>query len=406
MKELFKLAKEDASSMQSDRRWLHAHAETGFSLEETCGYVLRRLTELGYRPKRCAGGVVAVAGEGQKGEAFLLRADMDALPIQEKTGLSYAAKNGNMHACGHDLHTAMLLGAARLLKAREGELKTPVKLLFQPAEETLEGAKKMIENGVLKGPKVGGGMMLHVLSGTGLKSGTIVVSSAGVSAPAADFFTIKIKGKSCHGSSPEGGRDALNAAAHLLVALQSVVAREVSIGSPAVLTIGQIEAGVAGNVIADSALLQGTLRAYDEGVRAFVKGRLETLTKSIAAAFRVRAQVVFDSGAPSLYNDESLSHLVHACACELFGQRSVVFSSQLGGRGGGSEDFAYISREIPAVMVGLCAGEEDAKTGEEYPLHHPKVCFDEGVLPLGAALFAASALRWGGGKLKNSAKRK
>ena len=393
MKTWLEQAKEKDSMMQKDRRWLHAHAEVGFSLDETRAYVMHRLEEIGCIPRLCGGGVVAMVGKGKTGDAFLLRADMDALPMKEKTGLSYAARNGNMHACGHDLHTAMLLGAATLLKGNEGMLKSPIKLVFQPAEETLEGAKTMIENGVLEGPKVGAGMMLHVLSGTGMRSGTIIVSSPGVSAPAADFFTIKIKGKSCHGSSPEGGRDALNASAYLLVVLQSIVAREVSIASPAVLTIGKLSAGVAGNVIADTAILQGTLRAYDEGVRAFVKERLQELVKTIAKAFRVRGEVFFDSGAPSLQNDEAMSNLAYQCAKRMFGKEGVCASSELGGRVGGSEDFAFFSQCIPAVMIGICA---DVAQGKEtsYPLHHPKVCFQESVLPLGAALLAATAHKW------------
>lgn len=374
---------------------MHEHAETGFALAETTAFIESKLEKMGYTPQKCGrAGLIATVGARKSGRVFLLRADMDGLPIREKTGELFASKNGNMHACGHDLHAAMLLGAAKLLKAREKELGGEVRLLFQPAEEVLEGAKDVIEAGALE--NVSGAMMMHVMTNVDLPASTIVVSSAGVGAPAADFFTIKVQGKSCHGSAPWNGVDALTAAAHIMIALQEISARELNPGMPAVLTVGSMNGGEAGNVIADLAEMKGTLRAFDEEKRLMVKRRLGEIAKNVAKAFRARAKVVFTSGCPTLLNDETLSAFAEREAKALLGEEGVFTSKTLGGdarkKSGGSEDFAYISQKVPSVMVAIAAGETEK--GYAYPLHHPKVQFDENALYMGAALYAHIAMRY------------
>ena len=373
---------------------MHEHAEVGFALDKTTAFIKSELEKMGYAPQKCGkAGLIATVGKVEKGKVFLLRADMDGLPIQEKTDDSFACKTGNMHACGHDMHAAMLLGAAKLLKARENELQGMVKILFQPAEELLEGAKDVIAAGVLD--KVGGAMMLHVMTNVSLPIGTIVVASAGVSAPAADYFTIKVRGKSCHGSAPWNGVDALTAAAHILVALQEISARELVPGT-AILTVGTLNAGRTGNVIPDYADMKGTLRAFDEETRIAVKNRLEEIVKNTAKAFRARAKVEYGGGCPTLVNDEKMSALAERVAKEILGEKNVFTSAKLQGdtkeKNGGSEDFAYISHEVPSVMIALAAGE--AKNGYEYPLHHPKARFDEKALSVGAALYAQIAMHY------------
>ncbi len=389
----------DAQKLQKDlvemRRKLHAYAETGFQLDKTTAYVKKQLERMGCRVRDCGkAGVIADIGRQTAKKSFLLRADMDALPIQEETNLPFAAKNGNMHACGHDMHTAMLLGAAKLLKERESALQNRVRLMFQPAEELLQGARDMIENGVLHRPNVQRGMMLHVLTGTALPSGIVVVSSGGVSAPAADYFTITVQGKGCHGSMPQDGVDALNVAAHIYIALQEITAREVSLMQPAIITIGSLQAGEAANVIPDTARMQGTMRTFDEDVRARLKKRIANITRLVASAFRAKAQITFDSGCPTLKNDEKMSDAVYQILSQTLGEEQVFTSAQLNNgksaSGGGSEDFAYISHKIPSVMVALSAGS--AKEGYSYPLHHPKADFDERVLCVGSAVYAAVAL--------------
>ena len=376
------------------RRWLHAHAETGFQLKETKPYVKKALEAMGYQVNDCGkAGLATTIGNG--GKVFLLRADMDALPITEESNVPFACKNGAMHACGHDMHTAMLLGAAKLLKLHETELSGTVKLMFQPAEEVFRGGQDMIDNGILENPAVDVAMMIHVTSGAPIPAGTVIVSAPGVTAPAADYFSIKVQGKGCHGSTPQNGIDALTAAAHILIALQEIHARELTPGDESVLTIGTFQGGTAENVIADSAVLGGTIRTYDETVRAYLKERMTQISTSVATAFRATAEVSFGSGCPTLSNDKALCGAVAGYLKELLGPYGALDAAALSAgkpaRGGGSEDFAYISQKVPALMLALAAGEP-AK-GYTYPLHHPKTTFDESALSVGAAAFAYTAMR-------------
>ena len=325
----------------------------------------------------------------------MLRADMDALPIHEETGLPYACPDGAMHACGHDMHTAMLLGAAQLLKNHENELEGTVKLMFQPAEETFEGSMDMIRNGVLDNPRPDAAMMIHVAVNVPMPAGTVMVSAPGISAPAADYFTIRVKGKGCHGSAPQDGIDPLTAAAHILIALQEIQARELGIHDEAVMTIGTMHAGGASNVIPDSVTMGGTIRTFDDQVRETVKRRLVEISQGMAAAFRAEASVSFDSGCPTLCNDKAVCEKAEVYLQELLGSGALsVAKMNPNGKpsAGGSEDFAYISHEIPTVMVALAAGEP--KKGCVYPLHHPKTLLDESALPYGAASLAYMAMRY------------
>ncbi len=373
------------------RRALHERAETGFALKETKKYIKEQLQALGYAPKDCGrAGIVAIIGKKGK-RCVMLRADMDALPMDEDTGLPFASKSGNMHACGHDMHAAMLLGAAKLLKEKEGQLQIQVKLLFQPAEEILEGAKDCINAGVLDDPKPQAAFALHVSTASELPTGTVVLSTREISAPAADYFQITVKGKSCHGATPEKGIDALNAAAHILLALQTLSAREQAVENPFVLTVGKLQAGSAGNAIAERAQMQGTLRAYDEATRAYIKERIKEIAKNTAKAFRASAGVRFLGGCPTLKNDLTLAAFAESEIKKLFGEKWVI---KTGSRGGGSEDFAYISHEVPSLLLVIGAGKK--KKGFEYPLHHSKTDFDERVLEVGSKLLANLAIEWAG----------
>ena len=389
-------AKALQEEIKSHRLWLHTHAETGFDLTETKPYVKSTLTEMGYTVQECgkAGLVTTVGKPGRK--VLLLRADMDALPIAEEADVDFACKNGRMHACGHDMHTAMLLGAAKILKAHESELGGTVKLMFQPAEEIFEGSKDMIASGVLENPRPDAALMIHVAAGMPLPAGTVVVSAPGVSAPAADYFTIRVHGKGCHGSAPQNGIDPLTAAAHILIALQEIHARELSASDEAVLTIGTFHAGEAGNVIPDTATMGGTIRTYDEKTRAYLKERMTAIAQSIAEAFRASAEVSFGSGCPPLVNDKDLSEKVTGYLKDLLGANRAFTTAELNGgkpaRGGGSEDFAYVSHEVPSLMLALAAGEPSK--GYVYPQHHPKVKFDESVLSTGAAVFVDCAIQY------------
>lgn len=387
---------EDAEKIRTDiitdRRYLHSHAETGFDTVKTKAYIISRLREMGYAPEECGvSGIKATVGEGKK--RVLLRADTDALPIREESGLEYASKE-NMHACGHDMHAAMLLGAAKLLKEREHRLKGKIVLMFQPAEEILEGASDMIKCGILEG--VNAAFMLHVITGADIPAGTVIVCSPGVSAPACDHFTINIKGKGCHGSAPWQGVDAAMIAAQTLSALQIIQSREVKAREEAVLTVGYIQAGSAGNIVSDSAVLKGTARSYSEETREYIKRRITEIASDTAKVYRGNAEVLFTAGTPPLINDGEISRKVFENTKTLLGEKRVLTTAMISpdgrvARDGGSEDFAYISREVPAVMVSLTAGEKEK--GYTFPLHHPKARFDESILAAGAAVYAYNGIK-------------
>ena len=386
--------------ISDQRRQLHQHAETGFDLTETLALVKRELTDMGLHPVDCGrAGVVALVGGKKPGKVFLLRADMDALPIQEEADVPFASQNGNMHACGHDMHTSMLLGAARLLKDHEDEIQGTVKLMFQPAEEIFEGSRDMIGAGLLEDPKVDAALMIHVMAGMPFPAGTVIVSAPGVSAPAADYFEIKVQGKGCHGSMPNTGIDPLTAAAHILIALQEIHARELAMDDRAVLTIGTMQAGTAANVIPDTVVMGGSLRTFDEETRALIKNRMTEIAEGTAKAFRAEASVTFGSGCPTLVNDKDLSRCCETYMKELLGPGKAFSVAELNAMGGGgkssksagSEDFAYVSQQVPSIMLALASGQPEQGYG--YPQHHPMVKFDESVLPGGSAVYAYTALR-------------
>jgi amidohydrolase len=396
MKNLLKEAKNYEEEIVSARRYLHQNPELHTNLPLTTKYVMDKLTEYGYEPKEiCESGIVAIAGGGNPGKTFLIRGDMDALPIEEETDLDFKSTNdGKMHACGHDLHTAMMLGAAKLLKDHESEIEGTVKLMFQPGEETLSGAKLMIESGVLENPTVDKAMMIHVASGYPMQSGAVIFLGEGPVTANVDIFEINIKGKGGHGAMPDTTIDPLNVLAHLHIALAEINSREVEPGEVAVLTIGEMKGGSAPNIIPDTAYMKGTIRTYDKNTREFVNKRLEEVANGIAGTFRCTASVKSE-GCPSVINDVDLFNDTIKYTTELIGKESVLDIKKLLGKGkklNGSEDFGFLSEKIPTLMLALSASV--SKEGAVYPQHHPKVLFDESVLPIGSALYANTAIEW------------
>lgn len=398
-REILEEAKGLKEELIEKRRYLHKNPETGFDLVKTLDFVKSELINMGYEPIQCGkSGIIAIAGGKKQGKTFLIRGDMDALPIKEEAEVEFASQNGCMHACGHDMHTAMMLGAAKLLKKYEDEINGTIKLMFQPAEEIFEGSNDMIENGVLENPKVDAALMIHVMANSPFKTGSAIVSAPGVSAPAADYFEIKVQGSGCHGSMPNTGVDPINVAAHILLGLQEINARELSVTDKAVLTIGTIHAGKAANAIPDMATMGGTIRTYDEETRTFIKNRMTEISQNIGNAFRAKAEVVFGSGCPTLVNDNEISKCTERYTEELLGKDmafSVAKLSSFGGqssKSAGSEDFAYISHKVPTIMIALSAGQ--AENGYLYPQHHPKVKFDEDALFYGSSVYAYVAMKW------------
>lgn len=395
-KKMLDEAKSIRSELISYRRAIHSFAEVGFDTHKTIDFIKNELDLIGVECRdfgRC--GLAAEIGNKKGGKVILLRADIDALPIKEESGEEFSSDNGNMHACGHDMHAAMLLGAARLLKNHENEINGRIKLMFQPAEELLKGADDMIQAGVLSDPHVDAAMMIHVMAGIPLASGTVIVSSEGESAPAADYFTVTVKGKGCHGAMPNMGVDPITAAAHIIISAGEILSREISMNDRAALTFGSIKAGDGANVIPDVAVLRGSMRAFGESEREFIKKRFCGISAAVGLAFRTEVDVTFDAGCPPLKNDGEIASFAEGYLKELLGREKVFMSKELEGGGkrvAGSEDFAYISQKVPSLMIAVAAGSPTEGYG--YPLHHPKVRFNESALPIGAAVYAYTAMRW------------
>lgn len=388
--------------LKKDRRFFHRYPETGFDLKSTKEYVKNELLSMGYKPIECGKcGLLALVGSKCPEKTFLLRADMDALNITEQADISFPSEHaGKMHACGHDLHTAMLLGAARLLKKHEKEIPGTIKLFFQASEETLEGSKDMIEHGALENPSVDAALMIHVMAGMPMSAGTVIVCDGGVSAPAADYFHIHIQGKGCHGAMPQTGIDPIIISAYIVTALQELHARELAMSDEAALTFGFLQAGNSENVIPHAAQLGGTLRTYDEEIRKMLKLRMQEICTGIASLFRGKATLSFTNGCPTLLNDQKLSQNITAYCQELLGTQKAFSTTQFkamapehaSSKAVGSEDFAYVSHKIPSIMLALAAGEP--QNGYCYPQHHPMVRFDESVLVPGSCVYAYTAIRW------------
>ncbi len=383
---LLQAAQEMKQEIIQHRRSLHKQPEVGTHLPNTAAYVKTQLTALGYSCEEiCNSGIVATVGQGEA--CILLRADMDALPIQESTSLPFAAENGAMHACGHDMHTAMLLGAAALLQKFKNELKGTVKLVFQPDEEGFTGAKTMLNAGVLSNPTPQTGLAFHVHSGT--PSGTLLYKK-GVFMAGCTLFRITVTGVGCHGSAPETGVDPINIATHIHAAISALPAREIAAKCPAVVTIGKFQSGDAPNILPETAILEGTIRTFDTAVTKQILKRIAELTQHIAQAFGGSAQLTELASAPPLKNAESLTQEFADYAAELLSPSKVIALSD---GGMGSEDFAAFSQEIPCAYFLLGAGSREENPLFGLPMHNSAVVFGEEILPLGAALEAYLAIR-------------
>lgn len=384
---------EEAKSIRSEiteyRRQIHENPETGAVLPKTKEYVKDCLKKIGYEPDEiCESGIVANIHGGEGDRVILLRADMDALSTCENSGLDFSSKNGKMHACGHDMHTAMLLGAARILKNHQDELNGTVKLVFQPDEEGFTGAKAMLKAGVLENPEPGVGLALHVHSGT--PSG-LIMCGRGTFMAGCTLFRIKVKGVGCHGAMPETGVDPIVIASHIVLALEEIKTREIAAKSPAVITIGRFDGGIAPNIIPEGVILEGTIRTFDRELTANIMERIESISKNIASAFRASVEFEEIAGAPPLKNDPELVDIMAQYAKELFGERMVYVTDE---GGMGSEDFASYTYSLPCayLLIGAGTKAEDPRYGE--PMHNEHVVFNEDILDKGSALLAYCAISW------------
>jgi amidohydrolase len=365
------------------RRDIHRHPEFGFEEERTAGIIERELDALGVEHRRIATtGVVGVIRGGKPGRVVALRADMDALPITERTGLPFASESaGKMHACGHDAHTAMLMGAARIIAAKRAELAGSFVLLFQPAEEGPGGAEPMIAAGALDDPKVEAIAMLHV--DLRLEPGQIGITPGPVNA-AADEFQIVVRGRGGHGAYPHTALDAIPATAAMVLALQNIAARETDPMKSVVVTIGTINGGYRNNVIADEVAMTGTFRAHDPEVRDGLEARARRILDGVAAAYGVSAHLNVLRGYPPVVNDVALAENFATYMREHSGLRVERSAATMGG-----EDFAYFAQRVPGVQVRL--GVRSEKSGAIHPGHSAEFRIDEAALPVGVKTLVAFA---------------
>lgn len=375
----------------ANRRYMHAHAETGLDMPGTKAFVMEKLTEYGLEPRDCGYGVTATLGKG--GKVILLRADMDALPMPEESGEPFACPTGTeAHACGHDFHAAMLLTAAKMLREKEDMLEGTVKFMFQPAEETFQGSKNMVGEGILENPKVDAALAYHVSPGK-TPIGTYMYNDKDTMMYSVDGFKITVTGKGTHGAYPHSGVDPVNIGGHIHLALQELIARECNPTHSCVLTIGQFQAGTAANIIPQTAVLQGTIRTNKVEARELLVRRMKEVSEKTAEVFGGSAEIEMISEVPPLIcnpelTDEIVGYMQELGIPGLTGCPGISASA--------SEDFAVIAEKVPSTFMYLSAGYPDERG--EFPAHHPKVRFNEAVCPVGAACLAHCAAQW----LKNN----
>ncbi len=380
-----KRAEEIFDYVQAVRRQLHTWAEIGFDLPKTVALVDKELTEMGI-PHYPVGksGICAILGTGEK--CVLLRADMDALPMKETTGLPFASQGEGTHSCGHDCHTAMLLGAAKLLKENEENLKGTVKLMFQPAEELLQGALDMVENGILENPKPDVAFATHIAVGQPGTTVGRVTYSRGPALYSGDAVKIRVYGKNAHGSTAFMGVDAINIAAHIVVALSEIISREIPLDEHSVVLVGKIAGGDTVNTTAGYAELDVSIRAQTEEKRNFLKQRVKEISEGIALTFRGRAEVDFVYGMAPLYCDPQTAADAHRYV-ESLGYTPVCVPCM-----GGTEDFTAVANIIPSVMLNLGAGS--VEEGHICSMHNAGMIANEDVLPTGVAIYCQCATQW------------
>ena len=370
------------------RRDFHQHPELGFQEKRTARIIAEYLHRLGMEVFEGIGttGVVGVLTGNSPGKTVMLRADMDALPIQELNDVEYRSVNeGVMHACGHDGHMAILLGTAAVLSSMRDKLTGRIKFVFQPAEETLGGASFMIADGVLDNPKVDAAFGLHLISMLplgyiGWKSGPIMASM--------DPFTITMKGKGGHSSIPEGGIDAIHMSASVITALQGLVTKEISPMSPVVIHVGTIKGGDASNVIAETVVMEGTVRTLDTLVQQTIPQRMERIISGIAKGMGGSYELDYQKGYPATVNDAAMTQLVHDIAVQVVGKDFTleVPSAMI------SEDMSFYLEKVPGSYFYVGAG--NVEKGLSQPHHNARFDFDEQALVVGTRMMCNLAIAY------------
>lgn len=382
-------ALEMADQIVKDRRTIHQHPELGNTLPVTYKYVTERLDEIGVSYSRCGQyGIVGLIGQGKP--VVMLRADMDALPMPEESGVDFPSKvEGVMHACGHDCHVAMLIAAAQMLKENEANLKGTVKLLFQPGEETGTGAREMVESGVLENPVPDVVLAQHVDATMPLGR---IMRGSGYSFASNDNFDIYVYGKAIHASRPEAGVDAVTIGAYLQLAIQTLISREASPRETNVISVTSVQTSTtAYNVLPDTLHMKGTIRCYNEEQRSMLKQRLAEVCENIGKTMRANVEVQFSElSLPAVYCKPELTEEFVKYTEEMLGEGSVYPERFVKV---GSEDFVMYSSRIPASYFFIGAGI-DRETAAPIGQHNSKVVENEEVLPLGSAFLANAAEKY------------
>ncbi len=372
------------------RRAIHAEPELGLQTPKTSAKVREALAHLPleWREGGATTGMVATLKGARPGARVLLRGDMDALPMPEETGLEFASTiEGRMHACGHDTHTAMLAGAAELLASKQDELAGEIQFMFQPGEEGYHGARFMLEDGLIN-PLPDAAFALHIMPNA---PHGVIAGKAGPLMAAADQFDIVVKGRGGHASMPHDTRDPVPVAAHIVAAVQSMVTRRFNAADAVVVTVTQISAGTAHNVIADHASLGGTMRTLSPEHRAKVHQLLRETVAGIAAANGVEAEVTITEGFPVTICDRRAVDLGRAVTHDTLGDQSW---RDLPAPIMGAEDFAYLLEKVPGAMFFLGVAPEGEDWSNCCGIHSPRMHVDESALPYGTAILAGCALRF------------
>ena len=334
-----------------------------------------------------AGDAVATVTGNPQGKVFLLRADMDALPMEEKSGLPFASQRSCAHTCGHDMHTAMLLGAAKILKDHESELTGQAILMFQPDEEGLTGARDMIAAGCLENPKPDRAVAIHI-SADALKTGQLSIRS-GVCMASSDGFRIRLHGKGGHGAAPEESVSPVYAGIKLIGVFEDIARYELNPQQPSVVNICAIHTGSTYNIIPNDCEIMGTVRTFNEQQRAWLLDRLQQAMNQVASLYRCTAEWHIGQSAPSTHSDEQFSARLHQLLERDLPEIDLLPLQKT--RGMGSEDFSFVTQQIPSAMVSLGS---TSPQGQAYPMHHPKVVFDETAFVYGTAAYVQIALSY------------
>ena len=352
-------------SIAKDRRHLHQNAECGMDLPNTTSYVEKRLNEIGLTPQKCGqSGIKAVLVGKKPGKNILLRGDMDALPMEEHNDLPFRTTTQAAHNCGHDFHTSMLLAAATLLKQKEDELEGSVTFMFQPGEEIFQGARSMIDAGLMANPDVDAAFALHVMPDAAPGS---LMFCEGNTMASCDGFEITIKGKGCHGAMPQLGYDPINVGVQIYQGFQHLIARESVPAETVTLTFGQFSAGVVNNIVPEVAVLKGTLRTFNQQVREILLKRMKEITENLAKAYLVETTYTVLSDVAPTYNNPELLNTMLGYIDEI----GYDFKKTSNYRLPASDDMSIVAGLVPCIYMFLGSKTE----GCPYPLHNPGVYY-------------------------------